>query len=173
MEVMVDLETLDTHHTAVILSIGAVAFDAEGVYHDDAFYRAVSIDSNLGYGRTISESTLVWWMRQSDGARSAAFLKSGAVSLLTALTDFDLWFDKKANIWGNGANFDISLLADAYAQLEMAHPWKYNNVRCHRTLKNLPGMTKYLSQAGEPAHHALSDAVRQAEEASKMLKALQ
>ena len=55
--VMIDLETLDTLPHAVILSIGAVKFNEKNI-DDGAFYRVITIQSNLDEHRTISPSTL-------------------------------------------------------------------------------------------------------------------
>ena len=63
--VMIDFETLGTAADSVIMSFGAVRFDIEsGEMDDEAFYRSISIESNLEKGRRIDESTLIWWMDQ-------------------------------------------------------------------------------------------------------------
>src|SRR3546814_2365974 len=79
-EMMVDLETLDTKNSAVVLSIGAVVWetlvdDAGSLDYSvvERFYRVLSIDEQLAAGRTVSESTLLWWMRQDPTARAEAF----------------------------------------------------------------------------------------------------
>ena len=53
--IMLDLETLGTVASAVIMSIGACRFDlATGAVDDSGFYASISIESNLDYGRRIA-----------------------------------------------------------------------------------------------------------------------
>ena len=141
--VMIDLETLGTTASSVIMSIGAVRFDLDGDTIDNAgFYASISIDSNLAYKRTISESTLVWWLQQSKEAQ--AVFSEAKQPLDAALEEFGKWFDigratDKVQIWSNGADFDIPMLAHAYAQIQMEAPWKFWASNCFRTYKKLPG----------------------------------
>lgn len=165
-DVMIDLETLDTAVTGVILSIGACKFDANEIAND-GFYRKISIESNLDEGRTISASTLRFWMDQPDAARKAVFDPEGAVSLDQALTEFREWLgtDRIATDnmrpWGNGADFDIAMLAHAFGK--QGTPWKFYNVRCFRTTKSDPRFKDVPKPAPVIAHHALYDALAQAQ----------
>src|SRR5680860_1209460 len=115
--VMIDLETLATTADAVILSIGAVRFDLEtGDVGQDYFYRSISIESNLGTGRRISESTLKWWMKQSAEAQQV-FHDEEKHCLLAALLDLRRWFNGTESIvWSNGADFDLPILTHACTQ---------------------------------------------------------
>ena len=71
MDVMIDLETLDTSPTAVVLSLGAVAFDPYTHAHGATFYVEFTnfLEQQTGVGRTISPSTMLWWMQQNATAR--------------------------------------------------------------------------------------------------------
>ena len=63
---------------------------------------------------------------------------------------------KKAQIWSNGADFDVPILAHIYMKMGMSPPWQFYNVRCYRTVKN---MAKWVeNEQREIAHNALSDA---------------
>jgi hypothetical protein len=158
--VMVDKETLDTIASGVILSIGAVKFDlSTDKIDDNAFYASVSIDSNLAAGRTVSESTLMWWMKQTPEAQ--AVFHEPKQSLKGALEDFCAWFGDAEFIWSNGADFDIPMMAHALRSFGMEPPWKFYNARCVRTYKNIPGM-KNIKVENELKHNALSDAMSQA-----------
>lgn len=159
--IMIDLETLSTRMDAAILSIGAVRFGPDGVTQD-AFYRAITIDSNTAAGRHISGGTLAWWMGQSEEAR-AVFTDPAAVSMATALVDLRIWLGEGAIVWGNGANFDISILESAYAGFGYVTPWKYGNVRCMRTIRRIAGADEVPKPENSCAHNALADAVWQAE----------
>lgn len=165
-DVMVDLETLGTTADAVVLAIGAVRFDADSAEIDNsAFYRAVTIQSNLDAGRAISPATLFWWTEQSAEAR-AVLKDPDAVHLDVALSDFVIWGGdwRDTRVWGNGSDFDVAMLSHALRE----PPWKFWNIRCMRTLKNLPGM-KDVRVPAVVAHNALSDAHAQAQSVQAMM----
>lgn len=168
--VMIDLETLGTDTNSVILSIGAVKFDPDTNELGEGFIQAVSIESNQAAGRTISADTLLWWMKQSDEARVAAFLRK-TNSLYVALEALSDFLGNDALVWGNGADFDISMLADAYKSFEWQTPWKFWNVRCYRTMKNIPGVPSMTKRIGTH-HNALDDAVSQAEHLMQIMQHL-
>ncbi len=81
MELMFDLETLDTKPSAVVLSIGAVVWEAKYLpsehkikwYEVDKFLRVLDIQKQLDSGRTVSQATLLWWMDQDPKAKAEAF----------------------------------------------------------------------------------------------------
>lgn len=159
--VMLDLETLGTAADSVIVSIGAVRFDLNTI-DDDAFYTAISIESNLALGRKVSGATLAWWMQQSDAARKV--FNEPSIALDTALEELKDWFKgEDCQIWSNGAAFDIPMIEHAFAQLDQAPPWKFWNARCFRTMKGLPLAKKIPPVKASVAHNALADALAQAQ----------
>jgi len=174
---MVDLETLGTGPDAAILSIGAVRFDT--VNPDDGsltqgFYQNVSLESALESGATVDASTIEWWFKQSNEARSALF--EGAVSLYEALERFTDWLRSQSggrtiHIWGNGATFDNVLLTRAYERVGLRRPWSYRSDRCYRTLAALFPRVPADEVEGSHTkrHNALYDALHQAEHAQKIL----
>lgn len=169
-EIMIDLETLDTAVSGVILSIGACKFDAHGI-SNDGFYRAITIESNLAEHRTISPSTLLWWLDQTDRAKQV-LTDPQSVSLSQALDDLREWIGpmwKAKRVYGNGADFDISMLAHAYHLSPT--PWQFYNVRCFRTIKNLTKAKDVPKPANALAHNALFDAVAQAQHLIDIWKA--
>lgn len=158
--VMLDLETLGTAADAVILSIGAVKFNAKKI-NDAGFYSIVSVESNLALKRRVQEDTLAWWMKQSDAAR-ALFLQPGC-TLQAALEDLADWIgNDDVTVWSNGASFDIPILEHAYVQTGLTVPWKFWNTRCFRTVKSLPLAKSVPAPTPAIAHHALHDAIAQA-----------
>lgn len=56
MNIMVDLETLGTKPNSAILSIGAVAFDDQGLH--DEFYCNVDLISSIACGYEIDADTV-------------------------------------------------------------------------------------------------------------------
>lgn len=169
-QIMLDMETLGTRADAVIISIGAVMFDFDtGVIDDEGFYASVSIDSNTTAGRHISESTLVWWIGQSEGAKRV--FNEPKITLTAALEGFSDWAGADNTVWSNGADFDIPMISHAYSTHDLETPWKFFNTRCYRTYKNLPGAPKMVDKP-KIAHHALYDAKAQAEHAIQIHQAL-
>lgn len=166
--IMVDLETLGTSSDAVIIAIGAVAFDATGL--GQTFYITVDPQSCVDLGMKIDAATVMWWMRQSDAARGA-FSRQGT-PIVGALDAFSRYVagcaGASAEVWGNGATFDNVILANAYRAANMLKPWAYWGDRCYRTMKSM-----YPHIAVEKAgvmHNALDDAAYQATHMVKLLK---
>lgn len=159
--IMFDAETLGVTADAVILSIGAVRFDLESNFIDDAgFYTSISIDSNLEYSRRVQEDTLIWWMKQ--GAAAQAVFHEPKQTLPEALSDLSDWIaDDKCLVWSNGADFDIPMLAHAYRQCGIGLPWNFWNSRCVRTYKNLPQAAGVKVPQIGTHHNALDDAYYQ------------
>jgi hypothetical protein len=171
-DVMIDMETLGTTADAVILSIGAVKFNLEtGKIDDEGFYRSVSVESNLDLGRRISESTLVWWLKQ--GPEAQGVYHEEKIDLGTALVELSDWIGAgDFSPWSNGADFDLPMLQHAYTQLKVETPWKFWNNRCFRTLKNLPGAKAIKVPFAGVKHNALADAHHQAVWACEIHKQL-
>lgn len=162
--IMVDLETLGNGSNSVIVSIGAARFDTTGI--TDEFYTVVDPQSCADYRLRVDVSTVMWWLKQSEGAR-AAITKPG-LSLPVALGEFSNWVGRDAQIWGNGATFDNVILGNAYKACSLRQPWKFTNDRCYRTLKNLYPQIGADDRSGV-YHNALDDARYQAAHAIKIL----
>jgi hypothetical protein len=156
--VMIDLETLGTRPGDTILSIGAVKFTAEEGITEE-FYVTIDPETSKAAGLRAQKSTLEWWEKQSPEARAAAF--KGEMSLNVALTKLTMWMPPLDSVlvWGNGANFDNTLVAAAYRAMKMDVPWHYWNDRCYRTIANMFLKTR-VERVGT-GHHALDDAKTQ------------
>lgn len=160
-QVCIDLETMSTKPDAAIIAIGAVAFDLTGKEILDRFYTTVDLASSMAHGGVVDASTILWWMRQSDEAR--AEFKGKTILLPHALEQFTLWVEKLGDdfcVWGNGADFDITILGQAYRRIGEEPPWSYRNVRCFRTVRNMFAEAE-ISWEGT-AHKAVDDAEWQA-----------
>lgn len=159
--VMVDIETLSTKPDAAIIAIGAVAFDLPGNEILDTFYIKVDLASAMASGGIIDASTIMWWMAQSDEAR--AEFRCNAILLPYALEQFSCWFSKFGSdccAWGNGADFDITVLGQSYRRCGENPPWSYRNVRCFRTMRSVFAPMEILMCC--TAHKAVDDAEWQA-----------
>jgi hypothetical protein len=161
---MIDIETLGTRPGDIILSIGAVKFDANGL--GEEFYVTINPESSKAIGLRAQKSTLEWWDKQSPEAKAAAF--KGEFSIEVALLKFTMWMPPKdvSRVWGNGANFDNALVAAAYRANKMDLPWDYWNDRCYRTIAAMFMKTR-VDRVGT-GHHALDDAKTQALRLLKM-----
>lgn len=168
IEFMVDLETMGAGPKAAIVSIGCVPFDRESLaVLQDEFYVVVDLESSLKAGLTAESSTILWWMKQSEEARTELF-SGRRVLLYEALSALKYWMasivpaknDRK--VWGNGAAFDNVILSSAYKAVGLETPWNFWNDRCFRTMKNEFADVPLPDRSG--LHHkAVDDARYQAE----------
>lgn len=159
--IMLDIETLDTAHSAVVLSIGAVKFNDFEV--GGKFYETIDLKDQALHGRTMSVDTISWWMGQSDAARQAV-LKTGLPGneVLKKLALF--MSDKEYKVWGNGAMFDNVIILDMYKAYGIGRPWSYKNDRCYRTVlaEHTSRNPRFTNVKYGTAHNALDDAISQA-----------
>ena len=88
-DVMLDLETIGQHSNAVIVSIGAVFFNPLTGNIGAEFYQVIDIEDAMKYGE-VDGSTLKWWMKQNDDARSI-FNTNDTMPLKDALLEFNEW----------------------------------------------------------------------------------
>lgn len=159
-QAMIDIETLDTRPSAVVLSVGWAIFDKklldDGEVHLD-------IEAQIQAGRTIAGSTLVWWMEQDEAVRKSVFAGGGSIKGLAVLLQslgetyrVDQW-------WANSPNFDMVILESLLPRV----PWKYYELRDVRTL----GFLRKTKMPKNPnaAHSAKSDAIHQARWVMEML----
>lgn len=160
--VMLDLETLDSRETAVILSIGAVRFSLDELKTREEWLQLVDPVTCQEKGLTIGADTVRWWMQQSPGAQLAAF-SVGGVSLPVMLQRFTNFIREVPNtkVWGNGATFDNMIMRNAYRACNLETPWSFRNDLCFRTMLKMFPQPK-RGDAGV-RHHALDDARRQAQ----------
>lgn len=158
--VMVDIETLGTKSTSVVLSIGAVEFDERQLGRE--FYRRVNIDSCIKHGLTVDGRTIEWWMDQSEEART--MFQYASIDLATALREFSETFSFEGEVWANGVSFDMPILENAFHAVGLPIPWLYYNVRDYRTVKYLAPREVLTRVRVDPTtkHHALEDAKAQA-----------
>lgn len=168
-DVMIDTETLGTRPGAAILSIGAVMFDPDGL--GETFYAPIDLSSCAAAGLAIDSATVLWWMQQSDEARAAAF-PADAAPLQQVLLAFQAWFVAQGARypWCHGATFDVPLLDAAFKACGLTTPWEFWNVRDTRTLYDVAGVK--VDRKSGTHHHALDDAINQADAAARALRIL-
>ena len=170
--VMVDVETMSTKTNAAIVSIGAVIFDPRhNVVTDKTFYVELNWrDQDFDHDRDIDPETQTWWRTQTEHARKAL---GGTVNLVEGLTQFRDWLlannPNDVKVWGNGPTFDISIIESAMAATRIEVPWRFWNIRCCRTIKDMYGTQRGALREGRnvASHNALEDAQQQAHDVCK------
>ncbi len=177
-DVMIDLETLGTTPGSRILSIGACFFNREGASKDERFYAVLRQSDQIKKNMTTDPGTIAWWNQQTDRAKEVledAHSQDESWEVAEALGLFTRFLNESSSselvrVWGNGAGFDNVLLWELYHRFDLVAPWKFYNDRCYRTLKNVFHWVPKL--ASEVSHHALEDAVAQAEHAAAIFRAV-
>ena len=159
---MIDLETMGIRPTSAIVSIGVCLFDDIKIV--DTFYTPVNLQSCRDVGLTTDKSTEEWWQKQSAEAR-AAWQTSDAPRINEALKSMNDWMLQRSPVsvcrpWGNGADFDLTIIGYAFNAIEANPPWKFYNHACFRTMKNMFDVP--VPQRLGTHHHALDDAIHQA-----------
>lgn len=160
MNLMIDLETLDTKATSAILSVGICAFDIHGI-HDQQYF-VLECQEQLNKGRTISFDTLEWWFRQDKAVTDAVFnqKKMSVKRFLDGLG----YFCSKNNIrkvYAQGTDFDIAMMTHIHNQYDQQLPWDFWLVRDTRTVYDMMQSQKPTREGTH--HNAMDDAIYQAE----------
>ena len=174
-DIMIDIETLDTRPTAVILSIAALAFDRS---EEDPFLipfniQIDSLDQAASYQRTIDPATEMWWEQQSDEVKDATF--NGQITLRHALHKLTFFIRNNADIdtvriWAKSPSFDLVILKNALDYFQYNTPWQYTNERDVRTYIADRPEAKGLPRNNEKKHIAINDAAYQMHQISTEYK---
>lgn len=164
---MVDIETLDTRHTAVVLSVGYCTFNRERVDEPKQFL--CELTPQMVEGRTVSADTIRWWMGQPDEARKAVFdpdlIRTSRADLIGRLRLL-LGDSAIGTVWAHGATFDIPILT-SYLGVDL---FDFRSIRDTRTLAMLaPDVER---SAPLIKHHAGYDAEAQAKWVRDMMRHL-
>lgn len=152
-DVMLDIETLSTRPSAVIVQIGACYFDRETGEVGDTFCHDIDIQASLDAGQTVDGGALSWWMtKQKD---SITFFEDplNPVSVLAALNKF---LFKAKTIWSH-ATFDIPILCEAMRLHKTPPKFHYTQTRDIRTLTDLAGGNHPKVDGVSKTHNALDD----------------
>lgn len=162
LNTMIDIETYGLSPDAPIASIGAVTFEFKDNFSIiDTFYRNVDQDSNILINRKYDQSVVDWWNSQSLEVKNTLY--DNQVPVKQILIELFDWLPKSL-IWCQGLDFDIPIIKSSAEASGLSIPWKYNNVRCGRTLLRLTGIRV---KNATMKHNALIDAIEQAEALNK------
>ena len=174
-DVMLDLETMGTRPNAPIVAVGAVAFDMHTLELGERYYAVMDLASSVALGSVIDASTVLWWLDQSDDARSS-LTRGARYAASDLLNDFSVWLtnfstDRESRrVWGCGPDIDCVLLSEHYMKAGIEVPWRFWNQRCYRTVKNLYPNVEQDPRTGK--HNAVEDAVFQAQHLFKIRRTL-
>jgi len=167
LDIMFDLETLDTKPTAVILSLGAVKFDPKKRSAPDEMPKLVlklDIDAQNDLGRTTSDDTIEWWSKQNPQTQQKAFDLEGRTPLAEAISKFHKFVWNSDRVWSQGC-FDIVIIEDLYRMVGRTPPWNYWQIRDSRTLFDFVDGNLDRSKH----HDAMEDALEQARAVQRAL----
>lgn len=170
MHVMLDLETLGKRPGAIILSIGAHAFDPVVGLGFEGFYANIDQASCEAAGLVSDPETIEFWSRQSAEAQAA--LTVDPRPLADVLQDFTAFWMRVGGrrLWAHGATFDPPLLEAAYLAAGLPVPWRYSDPRDTRTIYELAGVQPDRSAGVH--HHAEHDAINQSKAVIEAYRAL-
>ncbi|HAI8894148.1 TPA: exonuclease, partial [Escherichia coli] len=163
---MIDLETMGKNPDAPIISIGAIFFDPQTGDMGPEFSKTIDLETA---GGVIDRDTIKWWLKQSREAQSA--IMTDEIPLDDALLQLREFIDENSGeffvqVWGNGANFDNTILRRSYERQGIPCPWRYCNDRDVRTIVELGKAVDFDARTAIPfegeRHNALDDARYQA-----------
>ncbi|HFP5428497.1 TPA: 3'-5' exoribonuclease [Escherichia coli] len=175
----VDLETMGANTNAPIVVIGAVFFDPETGEIGPVFYIVISLTDAMNTGAVPDGGTIEWWLKQSSEARAA--ILTDQVKMKDALLRFRQFVnehsdEKFVQVWGDGANFDNTILRRSYERQGIPCPWRYYNDRDVRTIVELGKAIDFDARTAIPfegeRHNALDDARYQAKYVSAIWQKL-
>ena len=161
LHTMIDIETLDTTPTAVVVSVAAAHFDPsnpDGV--STAEYWTLQLRPQLGSGRTVSEDTLKFWMRQEPKVQENTFLQKETWSPEEMFDELSEYVHG-TYVWGNGAGFDNTILHNLSEQFLGEQAWPHWNDRCFRTFKGVFDPRGKLKPERVGKHDARADTLFQ------------
>ncbi|HBB8934894.1 TPA: 3'-5' exoribonuclease [Escherichia coli] len=173
---MIDLETMGKNPDAPIISIGAIFFDPQTGDMGPEFSKTIDLETA---GGVIDRGTIKWWLKQSREAQSAII--TDEIPLDDALLQLREFIDENSGeffvqVWGNGANFDNTILRRSYERQGIPCPWRYYNDRDVRTIVELGKAIDFDARTAIPfegeRHNALDDARYQAKYVSAIWQKL-
>ncbi|EFA4266280.1 exonuclease, partial [Escherichia coli O145:H25] len=163
---MIDLKTMGKNPDAPIISIGAIFFDPQTGDMGPEFSKTIDLETA---GGVIDRDVIKRWLKQSPEAQSA--IMTDEIPLDDALLQLREFIDENSGeffvqVWGNGANFDNTILRRSYERQGIPCPWRYYNDRDVRTIVELGKAIDFDARTAIPfegeRHNALDDARYQA-----------
>ncbi|EEQ6720003.1 exonuclease [Escherichia coli] len=173
---MIDLETMGKNPDAPINALAGKFFDPATGEMGPEFSKTIDLETA---GGVIDRDTIKWWLKQSREAQSA--ILTDEIPLDDALLQLREFIDENSGeffvqVWGNGANFDNTILRRSYERQGIPCPWRYYNDRDVRTIVELGKAIDFDARTAIPfegeRHNALDDARYQAKYVSAIWQKL-
>lgn len=165
---MIDIETLDTKSSAIVLSVGACFFDLDNPnttiqeLYQNSIYLELNPKEQENKNRTISIDTLTWWLNNDLNLK--AFFENISINTgrnLKLLSDFIISNQIKS-VWSKSPSFDMNILDSLFSDFNMTFPIGFRDrfdVRTVLEIRKLTEIPKIKLQGN--GHHALDDAINQ------------
>ena len=146
VEIMIDIETLDTKPSAVVASIGMAAFDPAADYEVlGTFHCCLDWNAQIAKGRTVSQPTLQFWFQQSPAAINSQLFNPIQHEVLWALRDVQYFVARfsdpaagdngPSKFWANSPSFDMVILESLARDFGTTAPWTFRQTFDLRTLE--------------------------------------
>lgn len=175
--IAIDIETTGTKPGCHVLSIGAVYFDLEnGVSTDPSkqFYEAIFYEQRFNIANNLD--TMDWWRKPENiAAREAAFAGTDIPrNVLGRFINFILKAKDNGaerQFFSRHSQFDFPILEDYAERFFLDIGIEHREINCSFTLAN------QIKRIPEPPfkgirHHALDDAIHEAEHCVQLLRFL-
>lgn len=175
MHVMFDLETLSLRVNAVIFDFGYCLFEPNqpGLILDSmamVLNWSEQIERRSLQFRHVSGSTLKWWLQQDKAAQDKLTRAEKPASFTDMVREIKaLPWANIDGVWSHGANFDLPIITEIFAELGEEVPWHYRATRDTRTIFWLAGMVEKDLERAEVKHSAMHDAIAQAKSVQKAI----
>ncbi len=155
VEAMIDIETFDIAHNALVFQIAVILFDKDHTISYKEIWN-LDFDEQVAAGRDISASTTAFHLKIPRNAIAA--LEDENRVTMNEFSDHLIAVFKRSKptkIWAKGS-FDFNILENLFKYTARKPPWKYYQCRELRTLMKECGVAK-----GDVSHTALEDCVAQ------------
>lgn len=190
IEAMIDIETLDTKPSAVVLSIAVVIFGTNDFSTEPGGVNYVgrspgatlalwpSLKEQIEMGRTVNAETVRWWCQQDERAFENAFAAkhdhifrpTKRWSLADCAGDLKDFMNTPMNVWALPPSFDLVILESLFGG---DVPWNFRQARDVRTLRDEAKLPPDFTPPGKfVPHDPISDCrwqIAQVEEARRLL----
>lgn len=166
--IMIDIETLDTADTAVILSISCVEFCDKTGETGAQIDIHVDPQSCLDNGGTMHWETIAWWLVQPREAVDKIINQPARYHILTALVHLSAFINhykdagnKEPFVWSNSPRFDLAKIVFYLNRFKMSLPWEYTKEMDVRSYTNRYPHIKQFVEFEGVKHNGIDDCKHQ------------
>jgi len=141
---LLDIETLDTESTTIVLSAALVYFDTENKYSFEEYVNKTcfvkfDVKEQKAMGRTVGSDTVNWWKKQSKEVQQISLLPSeNDVSVEMGIKKFQQYIrdnsvEKEELVWIRGTIDQMAMdsLCKSAKMDRLFFYWVYRDVRTY------------------------------------------